>query len=59
MSQQSLQVLYDQQLKVDLKKEVAGTVNDLVAAVIKTTHGQLSYVKNVLGSQNITFAITQ
>ena len=57
LSQQSLQVLYDHKFQVDLRKESADAVNDKVAAVIKTTHGQLSNIKKVLGNQNVTYVI--
>lgn len=64
LTQQNLQVLYDQQLTVQLKAPVqtgqSDVVPDMVAAVIKTTHGQLPNLKRILTQMhNVTFVIAQ
>ncbi len=60
LTQQNLQVLYDQPLFTVQSKPLQSNVTDMVAAIIKTTHGQLQNLKRVLAEMhNVTFVIAQ
>lgn len=61
LTQQNLQVLYDLMVQLKTSMQTAqNNVTDMVAAEIKTTHGQLPNLKRVLKEMhNVTFVITQ